>query len=418
MLKAYKYRIYPNKKQIEMLNKHFGCSRFIYNWALQTKNEVYIKHKKSLSRFDLQSKLLQLKSEFSWLKEVNSQSLQSSLLNLDNAFSNFFRRCKEKTNKKGFPTFKTRKGKQSFQCPQYVKVDFERSKISLPKIKDIKTVFSRKFEGKIKTVTISKTCSNKFFVSILVETNEKIPEKPKIDPNKTVGIDLGLKDFAILSTGEKIKNPRFNYAKEQEQIKRLNRKICRQYRMNEKHSNNRNKNCIKRAKLFEKITNRREDFLHKLSTKLIRENQTICLEDLNVSGMMKNHKVAESFSSISLSTFVRMLEYKAEWYGRNIIFIGRFDPSSKICNYCGYYKKDLTLKDRTWVCPDCGTEHDRDINAARNIRDFALQKQNLILQVPMDNRELTLQETKPLLNNRKAIRQVSSMNEESTRISD
>lgn len=387
MLKAYHYRIYPNQKHQEMFAKHFGCNRFVYNWALDLKNETYAKQKKSLSRFELQPRLLQLKSENIWLKEVNSQTLLSALLNLDTAFSNFFRRCKQGANKKGYPTPKNKKERQSFQCPQHVSVDFESNKISFPKIKEVKCVFSRKFEGKIKTATVSKTRANRYFVSILVETKDVASEKPKIERETAIGIDLGLKDFAVLSTGEKIANPRFN-EKERPKLKRMNRRISRQLRMNEKHTNNRDKNCLKRARMFEKISNRRDDFLHKLSSRIVSENQTICIEDLNISGMMKNHKVAGSFASVSLSTFVTYLEYKCEWYGKNLIRINRFDPSSKLSNCCGDYNDNLKLSDRSWICKKCGKVLDRDLNAANNIRDFALDKQNLITQVPMEYREL------------------------------
>jgi len=277
-----------------------------------------------------------------------------------------------------------------------VQVDFENNRITLPKIRDIKCVFSRRFSGKMKTVTISKTPADHYFVSILVETKDVASPKPLITREKAVGIDLGLKDFAILSTGEKIANPRFNY-KEQPKLRHLNRRISRQFRMNKVHSNNRNKNCIKRARLFEKISNRRNDFHHKLSSKIVSENQTICIEDLAVANLMKNHKVAESFASVSLGEFVRQLEYKCLWYGKNLIRIGRFDPSSKISNCCGDYNNNLKLSDRFWVCSKCGQTLDRDINAANNIRDFALQRQNLITQVPLEERELTLQEIVPLL---------------------
>ena len=279
---------------------------------------------------------------------------------------------------------------------RYVQVDFENNRITLPKIRDIKCVFSRRFSGKMKTVTISKTPADHYFVSILVETKDVASPKPLITREKAVGIDLGLKDFAILSTGEKIANPRFNY-KEQPKLRHLNRRISRQFRMNKVHSNNRNKNCIKRARLFEKISNRRNDFHHKLSSKIVSENQTICIEDLAVANLMKNHKVAESFASVSLGEFVRQLEYKCLWYGKNLIRIGRFDPSSKISNCCGDYNNNLKLSDRFWVCSKCGQTLDRDINAANNIRDFALQRQNLITQVPLEERELTLQEIVPLL---------------------
>jgi putative transposase len=438
MLKAFKYRLYPNSKQVELFSKHFGCSRFIYNWALELKNNIYTTKKKSLSRYEISDFLPKLKQENIWLKEINSQILQQSLMHLDTAFTRFFKKQAD------FPVFKSRKDRQSFSCPQNVKVNLHNSTIILPKIPgEIKCVFSREFTGKIKTCTISRNPARHYFISILVETPDKIPIKPKIDRSKTVGIDLGLKDFLITSNGEKIPNPRFNQ-KEQKKIARLNRQISRQYLMNDKkHSKNRTKTCLKRAIVFERVNNRRKDFHHKISTKLIRENQTICLEDLAVSNMMKNHKVAESFASVGLGTFIEYLKYKAEWYGRNLIFIGRFDPSSKMCSSCGHIYQELSLSERYWTCSKCNTHHDRDINAAINIKNFALQKQNLIAQVELNNRkirlnkpeirldkpELTLQnrnknsviltrksknEIGPLLKRQKDFKQARSLNEEST----
>ena len=400
MLKAYKYRIYPNVSQEVLLNKHFGSTRFIYNWALDKKIKIYETDKKSISRFELQKEIVTLKStkETEWLKEINSQSLQESLIHLDKAFTRFFR------EKKGFPKFKSKHNKQSFSCPQNIKVNFETNKVTLPKIGEIKTVFSREFKGKIKTCTISKTTTNKFFISILVDNSEELPNKVKIKEETTIGIDLGIKDFAVLSNGEKIENPKF-LRREEKRLKFLQKRASKK----QKGSKNRKKANLKVAKLHEKIKNRREDFLHKITTKLIRENQTICLEDLNVKGMMQNHTLAKSIAEVSWNKFNTYLNYKAKWYGKNIVYIGRFDASSKICNNCGNVNRELTLNNRHWKCKQCSVEHDRDINASINIKKFGLQGQNLIKQVPQDMRDIKLQE--------KYACKGISVNEESTPLS-
>jgi len=376
MLKAYKYRLNPNNEQRVALSKNLGCVRWVYNWALSRKIEAYEKENRALSFFDLSKELPNLKAaeETKWLKEADSQALVMSLRNLDNAFTRFFR------EKKGFPKFKSKKSnRQSFQIPQRVKVDFETRKIILPKIGGVKAKLHRKFDGVIKTVTISKTPSGKYFASVLVETDEKPLPKPEIKYETSIGVDLGLTHFAILSNGEKIENPKFLQ-------KSLNRLQVLQRRLSRKkvRSKRRDKARICVAKLHEKITNQRNDFLHKLSIRLIRENQTIALETLNVAGMVQNHRLAQSIGSVGWSCFVRFLQYKAEWYGRNIVFIGRFEPSSKLCSVCGFHNRELTLADRTWTCPSCKTEHDRDVNAATNILKFALQPQNLVGREPSE----------------------------------
>ena len=370
MLKAYKYRLKPNIEQRIALSKNLGCVRWVYNWALNRKIEAYQKENRSLSCFDLIKELPKLKAaeETKWLAEADSQSLQMSLRNLDNAFTRFFR------EKKGFPNFKSKKSnRQSYQIPQRVQVDFEERKIILPKVGGISAKLHRKFDGIIKTVTISKTPSGKYFASVLVETDEKPLPKPEIKYETTIGVDLGLTHFAILSNGEKIENPK-HLQKSLNRLKFLQRRLSRK----KAGSKRRDKARIRVANLYEKITNQRNDFLHKLSIRLIRENQTIALETLNVQGMMQNHRLAQSIASVSWSRFVEFLQYKAEWYGRNIVFIGRFEPSSKLCSVCGFHNRELTLADRTWICPSCQTEHDRDVNAATNILKFALQSQNLL----------------------------------------
>jgi putative transposase len=359
MFKAFKYRLYPSDPQKELIAKHIGSSRFVYNLALETKNMAYLGSKHNFSPFDLIKQLPELKKECEWLKEVNSQSLQQSIQNMDIAFKKFFKGA-------GFPKFKSKhKGKQSFSIPQNVII--ENSFLIIPKFKEgIEIVLHREIKGTIKNATISVTPTGKYFVSILVDTNTEIPSKAPIKENTTIGIDLGIKDFAITSDGEVFENQK-NLRKAQSKLKYVQRK----------YSKNKGKRTKQRlALLHEKVVNKRKDFLHKTSTKLIRENQTICLEDLAVSNMVKNHNLAQAINDVSWSTFVTMLEYKADWYGKNILRIGRFAPSSKTCNCCGHINKELTLKDRSWTCSKCGVLHDRDINAACNIKSFAL-KNNL-----------------------------------------
>jgi putative transposase len=363
MIKSYKFRIYPNKQQTEMLNKHFGCTRFIYNWALDYSKNQYKLNKKSFSRFNIQSQLPTLKqqAETQWLKEVNSQSLQCAIKNLDSSFKRFFKKQSK------FPTFHKKRNKQSFQIPQNVIIDLEKSTVSIPKVDgEIDVVFHRKIDGTIRSATISKTPSDKYFISLCVENDSTIPNKYSLNKDKAVGIDLGIKDFAMLSNGIKIPNPNINKNYEDRKAVLQNRAANK-----ELGSRNRYKANLKVNKIYEKINNKKSDFLHQLSSKLIRENQTICLEDLNVSGMMKNHKLAKAIQSCSWSEFVRQLTYKAEWYGNNIIRINRFSPSSKMCSNCGCIKDDLRLVDRNWKCSHCECEHDRDVNAAKNILDFA-----------------------------------------------
>ena len=245
----------------------------------------------------------------------------------------------------------------------------KKNKIQIPKIGKVNIVLDRTFQGKIKTVTVTKVPSGKFFASVLVDNGIELPEKAKIEEKTSVGIDLGIKTFATLSNGKKIENPRF-LSNSFQRLKTIQKRHSRK----QKGSKNREKARIKLAKIHEKIANQRKDFLQKTSTEIIRENQTIILEDLNVVGMMKNHCLARAIGEIGWSTFKTYLQYKSEWYGKNLIFIGRFDPSSKMCSKCGTLKKDLSLKDREWKCEKCNSIHDRDLNAAQNIKNFGLIK--------------------------------------------
>jgi len=366
MYKAFKYRLYPNKEQEELINKHIGSCRWVYNYGLNKKITSYQETKKGISRFDIQKELPTLKKTegTEWLKEVNSLSLQSSLENLDSAFTKFFR------DKKGFPKFKSKhNGNQSFSVVQNTKINFETNKLTLPKFKDpIKCIFSRTFEGTIKTSTISKTPTGKYFISILVDVPQSIPTSLPIDESQAIGIDLGIKTFATLSDGEQIYNPKY-LKKSLKRMKKLQRKASRKV----KGSNNRKKANKKVALLHEKIANQRKDFLHKVTTQLVRDYDTICLETLKPSNMIKNHKLAQAISDVSWSAFNGYLDYKASWYGKNVLRIGQFEPSSKMCS-CGTINKDLKLSDRIWTCKSCNTTHDRDLLAANNIKRFAFVK--------------------------------------------
>lgn len=308
----------------------------------------------------------ELKVEHEWLSEVNSQSLQSSLRNLDTAYTNFFRNTKAV----GFPRFKSRKDKQSFLCPQHCRVDFEKGTITIPKAKDIPAVLHRRFKGTVKTVTISMTPSGRYFASVLVDTSmqEMKPSEPMRDT--TVGIDLGIKSLAVCSDGRTFANPK-NLQRSLDRLKLLQKRLSRK----QKGSANRNKARIRVARLQEHIANSRKDSLHKITHALTHDSQvrTICMEDLNVKGMQRNHHLAQAVGDASFGMFLTLLEYKCSWYGVNLIKIDRFAPSSKTCGKCGHVYKGLNLSERSWTCPECGTHHDRDFNAACNIKEFGLK---------------------------------------------
>ena len=365
--KAYNFRIIPSKSQEELINKNIGCVRFVFNHFLaQSKEGKYL----SYSKF---SKMLpQLKEENPWLREADSISLQQSLKDLDGAFNRFFKGLS------GFPKFKfKKKSKRSFRT-QYFKrksgvesIEIKINKIKLPKLGWIKFKKSREVKGKIQNVTIRKSKAGKYYISVCVETDKKTIKKEFNEQNKNqlketkkeIGVDLGLKDFLITSDGEKIKNPRIA-KKYEKKIAKLNRKLAKK----EIGSNNWKKIKNKLAKAHEKIANIRKDFLHKLSTKLICENQTIVVESLKVKNMLKNSRLAKSISDVSWSKFVEFLTYKAKLYDRRLIKIDTFFPSSQLCNKCGYQNKKVKdLGIRKWKCPKCQKIHDRDINASKNI---------------------------------------------------
>lgn len=362
MIKSYKYRLYPTHSQAELINKHIGACRFVYNLALETKNNAYATHGKRLSVFELMRQLTDLKNECEWLREVDSQALQQSLLDLERSFTGFFK------GYSSFPSFKKKCGNESFRNPHGRLVSIKGDTLIQPKFrKGIKIKIDRIHVGEIRSTTISRTSTGKYYVSVLCETGVTEPIKPNVSEQTSVGVDLGLSHFAITSNGEKIDNPKHLRAS----IKRL-KVLQRRLSRKKKGSSNRKKAAHKVALLHERVSNQRKDFLHKASTKLIRENQTICLEDLSVSNMVKNHKLALSISDAGWGIFTQMIEYKSAWNGRNLLKIPRFEPSTKLCSNCGKTKHGLTLKDRDWTC-ECGAHHDRDINAAINIKNYCIR---------------------------------------------
>ena len=373
MKRAYKYKLKPTVRQQQMLLQHFGCCRFIYNWGLDRKKNAWTNEKKSIGYLQLARELTLLKNdcEHGWLKDVANESLQQSLRNLDNAFTQFFKA------KKGFPKFKSKKySKNVCKFINSVHFDFNEWRVKIPKIGWTNICLNKAFDSskcKIGTLTVSQDKCGDFWCVIIVEDYEPCKPKTKVCEKTAVGIDLGIKDFAILSDGTKYGNKKF-LEKGQTRLRKLQRRFSKA----QKGSKRRERLRIKAAKQYRRISNRRSDFLHKLTTCLIRKYDTICLENLNVQGMMQNHHLANAISSVAWNEFIRQLAYKAEWNGKNLIFIGRFEPSSKTCSCCGYVKKDLTLKERHWVCPVCGASHDRDANAAINIRNFSLHPQALV----------------------------------------
>lgn len=363
MIRSIKYELKPNKTEAQKLNQGFGNCRFVYNWALDKKIKAYSKDKTSLSCFDLMKGLTQLKKEedHEWLNLSGSQQLQQSISNLDKAFSNFFRA------KKGFPKFKSKHKKQSFKIPQSVKIDYDKYKFFVPKVGWVKFYRDKHINGQVKFATVTKTPTNRYFVSLTFETNEK----PKYGAG-AVGIDLGIKNLAITSEGEVFENQKYlkrNLAKLRIEQRSLKRKFIE----GKKQSNNYCKQRLRVAKLHEKISNQRKDKLHKITSYLAKKYETVCIEDLNVKGMIKNRSLSLAISDMGWGLFRQFLEYKV----KDLRVIGRFDASSKTCNVCGEKNEELKLSDRKWNCKKCNNLHDRDENASLNIKNWGLRASTL-----------------------------------------
>ena len=373
MLKAIKIRIYPDSVQKVFISKQLGCCRLIYNKLLDYKKTQYEQNKQSISLSQLGKYLTNLKKQddYSFLNNVYAMCLQQSLNDMIKAYDNFFK------YHKGYPKFKSKKEtKQSFRFTNYI-FRYNKKKINgnrITLIKQLQNILfkcSKKYEiylnhnqNKIHSVTLVKTSTEKYYLSICIDYD--IYQKEKLDT--VIGLDLGIKDFIIDSNGNRYENKHF-YKKQQTKLKKLQRQLSKK----QKGSNNRNKIRIKIAKVHEKIRNQRLNYLHQITSKLVNENQVICIEDLNVKGMMSNHKLAKSIQELSLYEFRRQLEYKCKQYGRQLIIIDRFYPSSKTCHNCGHIYKDLKLNEREWICPHCKSLIDRDYNAAQNILDEGLK---------------------------------------------
>lgn len=358
MLKAYKYRIYPNNEQKMQIAKTFGCCRFVYNQTLAYRKDVYEQEKKSISKTDCNNYCnRELKNTYEWLKEVDKFALTNAIYNMDSAYQKFFK------EHAGYPKFKNKHDSHKSYTTNFtngnIAVDFENGKIKLPKLKEIKAKLHREFYGQIKSATVSQVPSGKYYVSILAEIeHEELPHR-----NQNIGLDLGIKDLCITSDGKKYENPKI--------IKGYERKLAklqRQLSHKEKGSSNYRKKKKEIAICHEKITNTRKDYLHKISHEIINENQVIVSENLQIKNMVKNHHLAKSITDVSWYELTRQLEYKSKWNGRKYIKIDTFYASSQLCSTCGYQNsetKDLSV--REWICPVCSAKHDRDINAAKNI---------------------------------------------------
>lgn len=388
MRKGNLFRIYPNEEQKQLLEQHFGAIRFIYNKLLHTKSTAYSQCRCSISKRDLVDHIQVLKECYPWLKDISAHSLLSANNNLDAAYQRFFKGIG------AYPKEHKRKDNHfSYQYPDSYQINLATSEIYLPNIGWVKVVFHRDFFSPefieknmvvtivknqrilkhrdniafLRTLTVSRTATGKYHISILTEDGLELPETQPYTQSDVLGIDLGLKTFAVCSNGDTIEYPKFLCESEERLVmlqKRVSKKI--------KGSNNRKKAVRKLAKIHEKIANQRNDFQHNVSLQLVRENQAIALETLNIDGMKQNHCLAKSVGDVGWYSFTVKIDYKAKWQGKTVLKIGQWEASSKTCHVCSYHNSELTLGDREWLCPECNTMHDRDINAAINIKKFAI----------------------------------------------
>lgn len=357
MLIGYRYRLYPTAEQEQMLAKAFGCARHAYNWAIDQRKEAYANGERTPTKFDLNNRMTLHKRELPWLADVSDWVLKEAISDAVRAYDNFF------AKRAGFPKYKSRR--ESKQSARWLRPTMKgRNHVMIPKVGIMRFRQHRGFEGKVKSATITKAASGRYHISLLVDDGREAPEKPSVVTD-AVGIDVGIADFAILSTGEKVPSP--NFGRSDRRIRGLQKKLARQ----KKGSNRYNRTKRKLAREHEKIADRRRAFLHELSSRLVGENQAVAVEDLNVSGMLRNHHLARSISDASWSEFFHMLAYKCERCGVHLMKCGRWEPTSKTCSECGHKMDRMPLGVRRWVCPECGCIHDRDVNAAINILSAA-----------------------------------------------
>ena len=364
MKKAFKYRIYPNKAQRALFQATFGCCRFVYNKTLDIRKTAYAMDKTQLSEFDLIKKIKPLKEEFPWLRDVPAVCLPQAVGDMNDAFRDFFK------SGKGYPKFKTKhRSRKSCRFPgQSCAVLQDISRLKLPKLGLVKYKKDREFIGTLRHIVITQESNGKYYASCLVDTGVEAPNPKPVEASTTVGIDLGLKDFIVTSDGCKMPNPRF-YVTIDHSIARLQKHEARKMKGSKRRARIRlkiNKLCVRKRNLI-------KNYIYHVAKTLLRESQTLVMEDLNIGGMVKNHKLAKSIQNVCWGELRRVLEYKSQWLGHNLIFIDRWAPSTKTSSHCGFHNSTLTLSDRSWTCPGCGTHHDRDINAAINIKRMGLE---------------------------------------------